>query len=129
MRRARRAGLALALAGALSCGGDATGPRAGTLEIRLTTVNAPADRAILFTVAGPAAPVAASAPAGLRIFFDSLGATTTFVVTGNLPAGAIASLEVEDVTQAAAYAATILQIARGDYVLRPLGGYALTVTR
>jgi hypothetical protein len=74
MRRARRAGLALALAGALSCGGDATGPRAGTLEIRLTTVNAPADRAILFTVAGPAAPVAASAPAGLRIFFDSLGA-------------------------------------------------------
>jgi hypothetical protein len=36
---------------------------------------------------------------------------------------------VEDVTRAAAYAATILQIARGDYVLRSLAGYALTVTR
>lgn len=121
--------LAIAVAGALSCGDDATGPRAGTLEVRLATPNAGADAAILFTVAGPVAPTAVSAPAGLRVFADSLGAVTTFAVTGTLPAGPIARLQVEDVGRVGEYAAAIQQVAAADHTLRPLAGYSLTVAR
>jgi hypothetical protein len=129
MRRARRWGVALALGGALACGGDATGPRPGALEIRLATPTPDADGAILFTVAGPAAPLAASASPGLRIFYTSLQGTTTFAVTGTLAAGVIARIEVADVGPVGAYVATIQQVARSDYALRTLTGYALTVTR
>ena len=115
--------------GTLSCGDDGTGPRAGTLEIRLGTPNAGADGAILLTVTGPAAPVGVSAPGGLRVFTDSLGTITTFAVTGTLPAGAIARLQVEDVGRAGEYAAVIRQVAAADYTLRPLAGYSLTVAR
>jgi hypothetical protein len=65
----------------------------------------------------------------MRVFFDALGATTTFVVTGPLPAGAIARIEVPDVRRAGEYAAAILQVAGSDYALRPLSGYSLTVAR
>lgn len=115
--------------GTLSCGDDGTGPRAGTLEIRLGTPNAGADGAILLTVTGPVAPAGVSAPGGLRVFTDSLGTTTTFAVTGTLPAGAIARLQVEDVGRAGEYAAVIRQVAAADYTLRPLAGYSLTVAR
>ena len=115
--------------GALSCGDDGTGPRAGTLEIRLGTPNAGADGAILFTVTGPAAPASVSASSGLRVFNDSLGTTTTFAVTGTLPAGPIARIQVEDVGRAGEYAAAIRQVAAADYTLRPLAGYSLTVAR
>jgi hypothetical protein len=129
MRRGRRLVLALALVGAVACGDSATGPSAGTLEIRLATPAAGTDGAVLFTVIGPAAPLSASAPVGMRVFFDALGATTTFVVTGPLPAGAIARIEVPDVRRAGEYAAAILQVAGSDYALRPLSGYSLTVAR
>ena len=115
--------------GVLACGDDGTGPRAGTLAIRLGTPHAGADGAILFTVAGPVAPAGASAPTGLRVFYDSLGATTTFAVTGTLPAGTIARIQVEDVGRAGEYAAVIQQVAAADYTMRQLAGYTLTVAR
>ena len=121
--------VALVIAGAPSCGDDVTGPRAGLLDIRLVTPNAGADGAILFTVAGPAAPAGASAPSGLRVFYDSLRATTTFAVTGALPAGTVARIQVEDVGRVGQYAVVIQQVAAADYTLRPLAGYALTVAR
>jgi hypothetical protein len=129
MSRVRVVLLAMAVAGSLSCGDDGTGPRAGTLTIRLATPNAGADGAILFTVASPTAPVAATAPAGLRIFYDSLGATTIFAVTGTLPAGVIAHIQVEDVGRAGEYSAAIQQVAAADYALRALPEYSLTVAR
>lgn len=129
MSRVRVVLLAMAVAGALSCGDDGTGPRAGTLAVHLATPHAGADGAILFTVASPTAPAAASAPAGLRIFYDSLGATTTFAVTGTLPAGIIAHIQVEDVSRAGEYSAAIQQVAAADYSLRALTGYSLTVAR
>jgi hypothetical protein len=116
------------IAGALSCG-DGTGSRAGMLEILLATPNAGADGAILFTVTGPAAPAAASAPTGLRVFHDSLGVVTTLAVTGTLPAGIIARILVDDVGRAGEYTAVVQQVAAADYTLRPLAGYSLTVVR
>ena len=131
-RRARipLAGLVLVLVlGALSCGDDGTGPRAGTLEIRLGTPNAGADGAVLFAVTGPTTPLGVSPPSGLRAFADSLGTTTIVAVTGTLPAGPIALVQVEDVGRAGEYAAVIRQVAASDYALRPLAGYSLTVAR
>lgn len=133
----RRLRLRLALVTALvaiagpSCGDDGpTGPVAGMLAVRLTTPQAGTDGAVLFTVAGPAAIISATAPAGLRVFHDGFGATTTtFVVTGDLPAGPILTIGVSDVRQVTQYGAAIQQVAAADYTLRALGGYALTVAR
>ena len=50
-------------------------------------------------------------------------------MTGSLPAGVIARLQVADVGQVGAYGASIQQVAAPDYSLRPLAGYALTVAR
>ncbi len=128
----RRPGLAalLATALALSCGGDGTGPVAGTLSVRLVTPTPGQDAAVLFTLSGPAAFTSASAPAGLRVFHEAFGPSgTRFVVTGALAAGTILTIGVADVSQASSYAVSIQQIAGGDYALRPLTGYALTVTR
>ncbi|HXV91095.1 MAG TPA: hypothetical protein VD707_06970 [Gemmatimonadales bacterium] len=129
MTRAPRMLLAAVIAGALSCGDEGTGSRAGMLEILLATPNAGADGAILFTVVGPAAPAAASAPTGLRVFHDSLGTVTTFAVTGTLPAGTIARILVDDPGRAGEYTAVVQQVAAADYTLRPLAGYTLTVAR
>ena len=125
----RRTLLAFALTAALSCGDDPTGPKPGTLEVRLSTPNAGLDGAILFTVSGPAAPTTVAPAAGLRVFYDSLAATTTFAVTGTLRTGALVRIEVEDVGRVGAYHATIQQVAASDYALRPLAGYSLTVAR
>jgi hypothetical protein len=97
--------------------------------VRLATPNAGLDGGILFTVAGPTPPAAATAAAGLRVFYDSLGAMTAFAVTGPVPAGVLVRLEVQDVGRAGAYSATVQQVAAGDYTLRPLAGYSLTVSR
>jgi hypothetical protein len=129
MSRQARLLLAIAVAGALSCGDDATGPRAGTLDVRLATPHAGADGAILFTVTGPVAPIGVSAPGGLRVFSDAPGTTTTLAVTGTLSATTIARIQVEDVGRAGEYAAVIQQVAAADYTLRPLAGYSLTVAR
>jgi hypothetical protein len=49
-------------------------------------------------------------------------------VTGTLPAGTIARIQVEDVGRAGEYTAVIQQVAAADYTLRPLPG-TLTVAR
>lgn len=120
-------GVAAAVAG-LSCGDGAAPPVAGMLTVRLTTPHAGSDGAVLFTVAGPAAITAASAPPGLRVFEDGFGQTSTsFAVTGDLPMGPILTIMVPDVRQAEQYVAVIQQVAAADYALRPLDGYALTI--
>lgn len=129
MTGARCGALTLALAAAVSCGGDATGPRSGVLQIRLASPNQGSDAAILFTLTGPAPPTSATAPAGLRVFHERLSAVTKFAVTGPLPAGTILTVAVEDVGRLGQYAAAIQQVAADDFALQPLSGYSLTVTR
>lgn len=126
--------LVTALTGALSCGGKdgvSTGP--GTLRVRLTqpAANSGLDSAIVFTVTGPAALTSASAPAGLRLFAQSLGGTTTrFALVGQLNSSAIIlNIGVADVAATSQYSGNIEGVARPNYQLRPLGGYALAITR
>lgn len=116
----------LALAGAGNCS-DNSGPVAGELSVSLTTPNPGGDGAILFSVTGPAALTSATAASGLRVFAQPLGTVTRFAVTGTLTNGAVLTIGVANVKQAAQYAATIQDVAAPDFQLRGLSGYSLTV--
>jgi hypothetical protein len=125
--------LAAIVAVGLSCGGDGTGPVAGTLNVRLTSPNSGADSAIVLTITGPAFLTSATPGAGLRLFAQPLGnATTRFALTGRLTtATTILTIGVADVNAVGQYSATIQGVAQGNYVLRvlPDSRYALTVIR
>ncbi len=122
---------AVILAGA-SCGKDGTGSGAGELSVRLTSPNSGADSAIVFTISGPAALTSATAGAGLRLFAQTLGGTTTrFALTGRLTTSTtILTIGVENTNAVAQYSGSIEGVAQPNYVLRTLpGGYALTVIK
>lgn len=125
--------LAAALAvGGISCVRTPAGPVAGDLQVRLTSPNSGADSAIVFTVTSPAPLSTATPGAGLRLFAQPLGGTTTrFVLTGRLTtATTILTIGVENINAVSQYGGTIEGIAQPNYALRTLpGGYALTVIR
>ncbi|MGH7606332.1 MAG: hypothetical protein ACREME_03250 [Gemmatimonadales bacterium] len=131
----KRTLILLALAAAVATGvrcGDSTGPRAGTLIVRLTSPNSGADSAIVLTITGPA-PLTSAAPGpGLALFAQPLGGTTTrFALTGQLLHNApILTIGVTDVGAVSQYSGTIRGVAQPDYQLRTLpGGYALAIIR
>lgn len=114
-----------------SCG-KGTEPVAGNLSVRLTSPNSGADSAIVFTVTSPAPLTSATPGAGLRVFAQTLGGTTTrFVLTGQLTTSTtILTIGVENVNAVGQYSASIEGVAQPNYVLRPLpGGYAVTFIR
>ena len=115
------------LAGVLACLDTSVGPAAGLLKVNLTTPNTSGDGAILLTVSGPTALASARPETGLRLFAQSLGATNHFALTGTLASGTVLTIGVPDVSRAAAYTATIQQVAASNYQLRALAGYSLTV--
>jgi len=120
--------LAAVVAMGITCK-DGTGPVAGELNVRLTSPNSGADSAIVLTIVGPRALTSATPGPGLRLFQQPLGGTTTrFALVGRLNAGAtILTIGVDNVNAVSQYAGTIQEVARPDYELRTLGGYALTV--
>jgi hypothetical protein len=126
------AALAALVALALRCGGDGTGPVAGNLSVRLTSPNSGADSAIVLTITGPAALTGVTPGAGLRLFAQPVGGTTTrFALTGQLTTNTtILTIGVANVNAVGQYSGTIQGVAQANYALRALpGGYALTVSR
>ncbi|HEX9346077.1 MAG TPA: hypothetical protein VF919_00745 [Gemmatimonadales bacterium] len=125
--------LAGLIAVGLSCGGDSTrvsGP--GELKVRLTSPNSGLDSAIVFTITGPAALTSAVPGAGLRLFQQPLGGTSTrFALIGQLTTGAtILTIGIQDLGELSQYNGTISGVAMPNYTLRILpGGYALALTR
>jgi hypothetical protein len=124
--------LAGVMAVGLSCGGDGptlSGP--GEMKVRLTSPNSGLDSAIVFTISGPAALTSAAPGAGLRLFQQPLGGTTTrFALIGRLNAGAtILTIGVQDLGELTQYSGTITGVAQPNYQLRTVGGYALALTR
>ncbi|PYP58078.1 MAG: hypothetical protein DMD40_06340 [Gemmatimonadetes bacterium] len=117
----------------LSCGGKEptmTGP--GEVKVRLTSPNSGLDSAITFTITGPAALTSAVPGAGLRLFQQPLGGTSTrFALIGQLSTGAvILTIGVQDISELTQYSGSITGVALPNYNLRPLpGGYALALTR
>ncbi|HEV8264240.1 MAG TPA: hypothetical protein VGQ06_04770 [Gemmatimonadales bacterium] len=124
--------LAGVVAVGLGCPDGPNGPVAGNLSVRLTSPNSGADSAIAITITGPAALTSATPGAGLRLFQQALGGTTTrFALVGQLNTNAtILTIGVEDVNKVSQYAGTIQGVALPNYQLRNLpGGYVLTVLR
>jgi len=117
----------------LSCGGDGgTGTGPGVLQVKLTSPVANADSAIELTITGPAAPTAATAGTGLRLFQDPAASGTTrhYALTGRLTNGAtILTINVPDVGAFAQYLGTVDGVSQDNYQLRTLSGYALALTR
>ncbi len=116
----------------ISCGGKEpmmAGP--GTLLVRLTSPHSGADSAIVLTITGPAALTSAAAGAGLRLFQQPLGGTSTkFALIGRLNTGTtILTIGVQDISALTQYTGTINAVAQPNYQLRSLGSYALALTR
>ena len=117
----------------VSCGGDSTkvsGP--GELKVRLTSPNSGLDSAIVFTITGPAALTSAVPGAGLRLFQQPFGGTSTrFALIGQLTTGTtILTVGIKDLGELSQYSGTITGVAMPNYTLRILpGGYALALTR
>jgi hypothetical protein len=123
--------LACVAALGVSCGNDNNRPLPGTLNVRLTTPNSGLDSAIVLTINGPAALTSASAGAGLRLFQQPLGGTSTrFALVGQLNnAAIILTIGVADIGALSQYSGTIQGVALPNYQLRALTGYGLALTR
>ncbi len=123
--------LATAIVFGLSCGGEPTMAGPGTLKVRLTSPNSGSDSAIVFTITGPAALTSAVPGSGFRLFQQPLGGTSTkFALVGQLNTGAtILTIGIQDIGALSQYSGTITGVAQPNYQLRPLGGYALALTR
>lgn len=124
---------AVLLLGALLSACDANGPDKpvpGDLVVSLDTPGG-ADRALLLTVTGPAAPTAVvgAAPAYV-VHARTQGTTTRVAVFGALADGALLRVTVPDVRQADRYTATLVESADAANVPRAgVAGYALTIAR
>ena len=126
--------LAAVLAVGMSCGKDSNGPVAGNLKVQLTSPNSGADSAIVFTITSPAALTSATPGAGLRLFAQALGGTTTrFALTGRLTtATTILTIGVQNVNAVGQYSGSVDGVAQPNYALRispGTSGYLLTVIR
>jgi len=104
----------------------------GDLKVQLTSPNSGLDSAIVFTINGPAALTKAVPGAGLRLFQQPLGGTSTrFALIGRLSTGAVLlTIGVQDISELSQYTGSITGVALPNYNIRPLpGGYALALTR
>ncbi|MGH7520421.1 MAG: hypothetical protein ACREMI_03995 [Gemmatimonadales bacterium] len=132
MKRLLGLGILALMCLGVSCGGDGpTNNGPGDLILRLTAPAGSADSAIVFTISGPAALTDVTPGAGLRLFQQPLGGTTTrFALTGMLTNGAtILTIGVTDISEVGQYSGSIGGVAQANYQLRGLAGYALAVTR
>jgi len=115
----------------VACSDEPTnaGSGPGTLVLRLTSPHAD-DGAMTFQVHGPSIE-SASVNGSLQLFTLRVNDSTLVgAVIGTLANGAIITLHVPDESVAAAYTATLREVAdREDALRASLAGYALTVTR
>jgi hypothetical protein len=116
-----------------ACGGDGTGPVAGSLKVNFTTPNNGHDAAVLLLLTAPAPPVGATGGAGLTVWGTPFSSTTTkLVVTGTLSTGTILTLEVDDVNKVGQYTVSVQSVAAdsaGGYLPRGVSGYSASITK
>ena len=121
-----RARHALMLSVLLFSCSSGTGPTAGVLNVKFSSLRSD-DGAVLFTVAG--GPVESVEAVSGTVRSAQIDANTLrVVITGNLSAGAIARVRIADMTQAWRYTAAVNQVAaRSTYVARDPGPYSITL--
>ena len=118
-------GLSLGLLGTgLACGDNAVAPKAGDVTVSLTTPNAD-DGVVLVALFGPGFTDIQPANASYKVY--SLTASPTEVhilVVGDLVAGPVLTLNVNDPSRIGDYHGTVVQVAsRSDEPRTVLPGY------
>ena len=105
---------------------DAVSVHAGTLAVSLTTAGAN-DGAVVLVVSG--APVSSVAAAGgYDVTANTDGQGTHILVMGNVTAGAVAMINVPDLSLASTYVVTVEQVAdRDNYGLLDPARYRASV--
>lgn len=132
MRLGRRLAAAVVLILIAACGGDGTGPVAGSLKVSLTSPNSGQDGAAIVVLTGPSAPSAVVAGSGLTLWGGPVTALPAkLIVTGTLTTGTILTLQVDDIDKVSQYSATVQQVAASaaPFPLRSTAGYTLSVTK
>jgi hypothetical protein len=122
-----RIGLSLALLGVgLACGGSSTGPKAGTATVSLVTPNAD-DGAVLLTLTGPGLANAQSASSAYHVYWRAVSASEVrAIVVGDLTAGAVLTVNIDDVGKIGQYGGTVVEAAsRSDVVRSSTAGYGV----
>jgi hypothetical protein len=117
---------AIAVVTVACSGNDTAVPHSGTLTLDLTAAGTN-DGAIVVTVSG--GPVTAvQAPGELQIASNAEAAGTHIMITGAIGLGAVATIDVPDVSRANAYAVTVDQVAdRTTFALLDPAPYQVTV--
>lgn len=131
MRRPLLAAAAAVIVGA-ACGGEATGPVAGDLDVTLSGVSAP--RAVVLRVVGPQTGVAKPAGTSYQVAAAATGGDTLIVAVvaprgGTLGSGTVLRVMVPDTRAASQYVVTLLQIAAPNYALQNPAQFGLAVVR
>lgn len=127
-RRWTSVGLSLALMGAgMACGGGSTGPKAGTATVSLVTPNGD-DGAVQLTLTGPGLANAQSASSSYNVYWRAVSPTEVrAIVVGNLSAGAVLTVSIDDVGKVGQYGGTVVEAASRNDVVRPsVAGYGVT---
>ena len=127
-RRWTLVGLSVALMGAgLACGGGSTGPKAGTATVSLVTPNSD-DGAVQLTLTGPGLANPQSANSTYHVYWRVVSASEVrAIVVGDLAAGAVLTVDVDDVGKIGQYGGTVVDAAsRTDVSRASLGGYGVT---
>jgi hypothetical protein len=102
------------------------GSNAGTLTLALTAGGGGAGAIVLVVSGGPVTAVAA--PAGYQVASNVDGEGTHIMVLGNVASGALATINVPDVTRASAYVASVVQVSdRNTFGLLDPGPYVVSV--
>jgi hypothetical protein len=121
-------GVSLAvLAGAACGGGNSTGPKAGTATVSLVTPNSD-DGAVLLTLTGPGLANVKSASSSYHVDWRVVSPSEVrAIVVGNLSAGAVLTVDVDDVGKVGQYGGTVVEAAsRLDVVRGSTSGYGVT---
>ena len=127
-RRWTLVGLSVALMGAgLACGGGSTGPKAGTATVSLVTPNSD-DGAVQLTLTGPGLANVQSATSAYHVYSRVVSAgELRVIVVGDLTAGVVLTVSVDDVNKVGQYGGTVVDAAsRTDVSRTALAGYGVT---
>ena len=115
---------ALLLAGCHNDGDPAA--TAGILTLALTSGGATDGAMVLVVSGGPIVSVAA--PTGYQVATNADGEGTHVMVVGALSVGALATITVPDMSRAAGYVATVIQVSdRNSFALLDAGPYRVSV--
>jgi len=119
-----------ALATLPACGSEPAGQTSGTATVSFVTPNSD-DGAVLVALTGPGVRDAQPSSFAYKAYWRVVSANELrLLVVGNLAAGVVATVTVDDLGKLDQYHATVLEVASRADVVRPsTAGYSFTFSR